>query len=140
MGANENGQPAPRRPDRGGGSGGREPELPPKPGRSRNGRKGRRTVLPGDGARARKMTPEQKLLVLDVGERSALPARDFAPLVGLSSAVLYRWRKRFRESGPAGLEHKQRGATGSRLDETTRRAILLMKRRRPGGRIGCITS
>ncbi len=55
------------------------------------------------------MTPEQRLLILDTWPRSGLPAGDFAPLVGLSKHTLYSWKKRFDESGPAGLMDQQRG-------------------------------
>lgn len=70
----------------------------------------------------------QRLLILDIWIRSALPAGDFAPLVGLSAHTLYAWRKRFEEFGPAGLSDQQRGSpTGSRINEATRRAILMLK-------------
>ena len=70
----------------------------------------------------------QRLLILDIWIRSALPAGDFAPLVGLSAHTLYAWRKRFEELGPAGLSDQQRGSpTGSRINEATRRAILMLK-------------
>jgi transposase len=41
------------------------------------------------------LTAEQRLLVLDTWRRSGLPARDFAPLVGLSRHTLYAWKQRF---------------------------------------------
>ncbi len=36
---------------------------------------------------------EQRLLILDVWRRSALPAADFAPLVGVSVHSLYKWKR-----------------------------------------------
>ncbi|MBZ0135695.1 MAG: IS481 family transposase [Planctomycetes bacterium] len=93
-------------------------------------RRVRRTVL--EPAPKQSFTPEQRLLILDSWQRSGLPATDFAPLVGISNHTLYAWRKRFDELGPAGLDDKQRGAPqGSRINEPTRRAILMMKRSNP---------
>ncbi len=93
--------------------------------------KGRRLVkaeLPAQPA----MTPEQRLLILDTWQRSGLPAGDFAPLVGLSKHTLYGWKKRFDESGPAGLMDQQRGApAGSRVHELTKRTILMLKQANP---------
>lgn len=77
-------------------------------------------------------TAEQRLLILDTWLRSKLPARDFAPLVGISKYTLQQWQKRFDEQGPAGLDDKPRGRPpGSRLPEVTRRAILLLKEQHP---------
>ena len=82
--------------------------------------------------RAPRFSPEQRLLILDSWLRSKLPAADFAPLVGISLHTLRKWKARFEELGPAGLDDKPLGRpTGSRLSETTRRAILLMKEQHP---------
>jgi hypothetical protein len=42
------------------------------------------------------LTAEQRPLVVDTWRRSGLPARDFAPLVGLSrhTHTLYAWKPR----------------------------------------------
>jgi transposase InsO family protein len=73
-------------------------------------------------------TAEQRLLLLDTWRRSALPAGDFAALVGVSKHTLYAWRKRFDEAGPAGLtDHPKGPKEGSRLPEVTRRTILMLK-------------
>jgi transposase InsO family protein len=78
------------------------------------------------------LTAEQRLLILDSWMRSKLSAPDFAPLVGLSPHTLYAWKKRFESAGPAGLEGRARGPRpGSRLPETTQRAILLLKQAHP---------
>ena len=78
---------------------------------------------------ARSFTPGQRLLILDIWERSEAPAADFASLVGLSNHTLYAWRKRFQEQGPAGLMDQPKGAPrGSRLSEPTQRAILMLSR------------
>jgi transposase InsO family protein len=93
--------------------------------------KGRRLVKPELSAQPT-MTPEQRLLILDTWQRSGLPAGDFAPLVGLSKHTLYAWKKRFDESGPAGLMDQQRGApAGSRVHELTKRTILMLKQANP---------
>src|SRR5688572_27140811 len=77
-------------------------------------------------------TSAQRLLLLDTWRRSALPAGDFAALVGVSKHTLYAWRKRFDEAGPAGLVDKPKGPKeGSRLPEVTRRTILMLKEDNP---------
>lgn len=82
--------------------------------------------------RPRNLTAEQRLLILDAWQRSKLPANDFAPLVGVSSAALFKWRKLFVELGPVGLEDRPRGApAGSRMTEVTRRTVLLLKDHHP---------
>ncbi|MBK8172710.1 MAG: DDE-type integrase/transposase/recombinase [Sandaracinaceae bacterium] len=64
--------------------------------------------------------------------RSKLSARDFASLIGMSEHTLYAWKKRFDESGPAGLADRPRGApVGSRMSEVTKRAILMLKETHP---------
>ncbi|MHC4451792.1 MAG: DDE-type integrase/transposase/recombinase [Planctomycetota bacterium] len=89
-----------------------------------------RTVSP-EAARIAAFTGEQRLLLLDAWMRSKLPATEFAALVGVTSTTLYGWRKRFEESGPAGLMGHKRGQRGSQLPEPTRRAILMMKQTHP---------
>lgn len=93
-------------------------------------RRGKRTVA--EPAPKQTFTPEQRLLILDTWQRSGLPANDFAPLVGVSKHSLYAWKKRFEQQGPAGLDDKPKGSPqGSRISETTRRAVLMMKRSNP---------
>jgi transposase InsO family protein len=81
--------------------------------------------------RPRSFTPAERLLILDVWQRSALPGSDFAPLVSISTAALYKWKKLFEEHGPAGLEERRGAPVGSKLSEVTRRAILLLKKTHP---------
>jgi transposase len=70
--------------------------------------------------------------LLDTWQRSGLPARDFAALVGLSKHTLHDWKKRFATHGPAGLLDQPRGAPpGSKLPELTRRTTLLLKQANP---------
>src|SRR5262245_44530145 len=93
----------------------------------RPARRGRR-LAPPPPDRREAFTPQQRLLILDAWQRSGLPARDFAPLVGVSRHTLYSWKQRFDRLGPEGLLDQPRGAPGgSRLPELTRRAILLLK-------------
>jgi len=89
-----------------------------------------RTVKP-DASRSAEFTGEQRLLALDCWFRSELPATEFAPLIGVSTASLYAWRRKFEEEGPAGLLGHKRGMRGSRLPEPARRAILMMKDAHP---------
>ena len=97
-------------------------------------RRGRRLVSPEDAAAAtRSLTPEQKLLILDSWLRSGLPATDFAPIAGVSKQILYAWKRRFGELGPAGLVDRAslRAPGGSKLPVATRRAILMLKKANP---------
>jgi transposase InsO family protein len=98
---------------------------------SGRGKRGRRLVLPQAVPPAR-ITPQQKLLLLDTWQRSGLPAVDFAALVGVTKHTLYAWKKRFDHEGPAGLMDQPRGARpGSRLPDLTRRTILMLKQSNP---------
>lgn len=103
------------------------PEGPNLKARPRRGR-----LLRPEDAGPPSFTPEQRLLVLDTWLRSGLPARDFAPLVGVSRHTLYAWKKRFDREGPGGLVDHPRGSVrGSRVSDLTRRAILMIKRANP---------
>jgi transposase InsO family protein len=94
-------------------------------------RRGRRTVAVEESPKAA-LSPQQRLYVLDTWMKSGLPAGDFAPLVGVSKHTLYAWKQRFEAEGPAGLVDGKRGPTGgSRVDEMTKRSILLMKSQHP---------
>jgi transposase InsO family protein len=93
--------------------------------------RGRRLVKKEAGA-TRTITAEQRLLTLDTWQRSKLPAKDFAPLVGVSKHTLYAWKKAFDTQGPAGLmDHPRGGPRGSRLPELTKRTILMLKQSNP---------
>jgi transposase InsO family protein len=97
-----------------------------QPARSR----GKRFVLAA--APAPPVSPQQRLLLLDLWQRSGLPAADFATLVGLSKHTLYAWKKRFDHQGPAGLlDQPKGGPKGSRLSDLTRRTILMLKKANP---------
>jgi transposase InsO family protein len=99
-----------------------------------SGRRGKatrkKTTRPPE-ERPRSFTPAERLLILDVWQRSALPGTDFAPLVGISTAALYKWKHLWDEHGPAGLEERRGAQPGSKLSEVTRRAILLLKKTHP---------
>jgi transposase InsO family protein len=101
----------------------------PLAGRRQSGR-GRRLVPPTSSQPPLK--PEQRLLLLDTWQRSGLPAADFAALVGISKYSLFTWRRKFAESGPAGLlDQPKGGPKGSRLPELTKRTILMLKQANP---------
>jgi transposase InsO family protein len=92
---------------------------------------GRALVKP-DLNKAPTHKPEERLLLLDCWQRSGLPAKDFAALVGISKHTLYAWKKAFAQHGPAGLMEQRRGVReGSRLPELTKRAILMLKQTNP---------
>jgi len=98
----------------------------------RRGVKGRRLARPEDEPSRRTHTPQQRLLLLDTWQRSGLPAKDFAALVGVSKHTLYKWKQQFERLGPAGLMDQRRGGPrGSRLPELTKRTILMMKAGHP---------
>lgn len=94
---------------------------------------GRRLVSPQEAAASnRKLTPEQKLLILDTWQRSGLPANDFAALVGVNRITLYAWKKRFDELGPAGLtDQPRRQGSAGKIPELTKRTILMLKKANP---------
>ena len=78
------------------------------------------------------LTPQQRLAILDCWQRSGLPAKDFAPLVGVSRHTLYAWKQRFERLGAAAFADQPRGAKkGSRLPDATRRAIIALKESQP---------
>lgn len=104
--------------------------LPSDPNLKARPRRGR--LLRPEDARGPTFSPEQRILILDSWRRSGLPARDFAPLVGLSRHTLYAWKKHFDREGPGGLVDKPRGSVrGSRLPDLTKRTILMLKESNP---------
>ncbi len=104
------------------------------PVRVRSRRPSRQLITPQEAAAStRQLTAEQKLLILDTWQRSALPATDFGGMLGLSKQTLYSWKRRFEMLGPAGLEDesKKKVPTGSKLPELTKRTILMLKKANP---------
>ncbi len=94
-------------------------------------RKARKSRDEAEGT-GRTFTARERLHLLDLWGRSGLPAGEFGPLVGVSKHTLYSWKKRFETSGPEGLEDQPRGtAGGSKLDELTKRTILMLKEAHP---------
>lgn len=80
----------------------------------------------------RSLTPAERILLLDLRQRSGLGRREFCALIGVSRHTLFDWRRRFARHGPAGLTDQRRGAPrGSRLPDATQRAIVLLKQRNP---------
>lgn len=117
--------------DKGNGQGSGGVTLEPPAPVVRPRRKGKRLVKPED-KRREQLTPEQRLLVLDIWQRSGLSAKDMAPLIGVSKHTLYAWNRRFKKHGPAGLMDGQRGARpGSKLPVVTKRSILMLKKDHP---------
>ena len=95
----------------------------------RRGSPAKREDTQQDNAR---IPPAQRIVLLDVWERSDLTAADFARMVGVAPHTLYEWKRRFQKDGPAGLMARTRGArSGSRLPEVTQRSIVLMKEQHP---------
>jgi transposase InsO family protein len=85
-----------------------------------------------ESPQGRVLAPRERLHMLDLWARSALSASEFGALVGVSKQTLVAWRKRFDELGPAGLEDRPRGVpSGSKLDELTKRTILMLKQSHP---------
>jgi transposase InsO family protein len=100
----------------------------PRRGRPRG--RGKRLVAPAE--KSDPVSPQQRLLLLDLWQRSKLPAGDFGALVGVSKHTLYSWKKRFDAQGPAGLLDQPRGGPkGSRLSDLTQRTILMLKQANP---------
>jgi transposase InsO family protein len=92
--------------------------------------RGKRLALPA--AKPDPISPEQRLLLLDLWQKSGLPAGDFGALVGVSKHTLYAWKKRFDTKGPAGLlDQPKGGPQGSRLSDLTQRTILMLKQANP---------
>ena len=91
-----------------------------------------RRLSHGNEQRKVVFTAEQRLLVLDCWRSSGLPAKDFAPLVGISRHTLYAWKKRFNQRGAEGLvDQPRRRRSDGRLPESAKRAILLLKQSHP---------
>ncbi len=79
------------------------------------------------GRDSQSFTPEQKLLLLDVWEKSTLTGTDFSSIVGVEPATLYLWRKLYQKYGPEALFPKPKGGKkGMKVDSITRRAIVLL--------------
>lgn len=103
----------------------KEIESAERPGSAREKKDGR--------SAARNFTPAERLLILDIWQRSEVGAPKFASLLGMSDHTLYQWRRQFDREGPAGLEDRPRGGRKgeSRLPEATQRAIVMLKRSNP---------
>jgi transposase len=52
-------------------------------------------------ASRRSLKPQERILVLDLWQRSGLTAREFSALVGISRKTLFDWKQRFDRHGPA---------------------------------------
>lgn len=89
------------------------------------------------GRTGRVRTPEERRQALETLWKSGLAQSAFARVWGVSLKSLQGWLRRYRESGPKGLEPRPRGprrscAKGSkRLPEPVREAIAHTKRTHP---------
>ncbi len=78
--------------------------------------------------REQKLDPKQRLMLLDVYQRSGMTYADFGDLVGISKHTLYSWHRRFKELGPEGLlDQPRRSPAEGKLSELTKRVILMLK-------------
>jgi transposase InsO family protein len=83
-------------------------------------------------AKRASFTPQQRLLLLDIWQRSGLPANDFGELVGVTNHTLYAWKRAFEQEGPSGLMDKPKvGPQKTKLHELTKRTILMLKEKNP---------
>ena len=57
-----------------------------------------RNVQPTARAETRSFTAPERLLILDIWERSELSAPRFGELLGITSHTLYQWRRRDAQS------------------------------------------
>ena len=65
----------------------------------------------GAGSARKSVTPQERLLLLDMWQRSGLTARDFSGTGGrLAPATLFEWKKRFDRLGPGGPDRSSRAA------------------------------
>lgn len=104
--------------------------------RLRAGSRQRGTLAKAPNRERVKLSPQQRLLLLDTWKRSALPAGDFACLTGVSKHTLYAWKKSFQEEGPAGLMDKARNPRErGKISDLTQRTILMIKESNPN--YGC---
>ncbi len=62
----------------------------------------------------RSFSAEERRAAVEAYERSDRTQADFAKLWGCSLASLSKWRRRYREEGPQGLEPRPMGKRGSR--------------------------
>jgi transposase InsO family protein len=93
-------------------------------------RKTRKNLEPEADER-RSFSATDRLNLLDMWLRSGFSAKEFATLVGVNKHSLYAWKQKFDKEGPAGLEDKPRGSGDSKLNELTRRTILMIKKAHP---------
>jgi transposase-like protein len=81
-------------------------------------------------------TPEERREAVEAFEASGRKRDDFARLWGCSSASLDKWRKRYREEGPRGLETRSRpkgipNQGARRLPAAVRDLIALVRQENP---------
>jgi len=72
------------------------------------------------------MKPEKKREVIDLVRRSPVPKKETLKELGLPASTYYRWQRRCREFGEAGLVDRrpQPGTIWNRLRPEERKEIL----------------
>jgi len=126
------GEPASRR--KGDPEPGSSPAAAP-PGAPR--KRGRPRTRPGPGRKVGcRYAPEERRRLLEAHARSGMNVRDFCATVGVSTATLCAWKRRYEAEGPKGLELRDLGrpkgsGAGSTLPGPVKEAIAATKRRFP---------
>ncbi len=79
------------------------------------------------------MKPEKKRAVIELVRRSPVPKKETLMELGLSASTYYRWQRRYREAGEAGLVDRrpQPGTIWNRLRPEERKEILTVARAEP---------
>lgn len=81
-------------------------------------------------------TPEERRAAVEEYVKSGRSREEFAKLWGCSASSLDKWRKRYAEEGPKGLEPRPRGKRGPRparrtVPETVREEIRVVQAEHP---------
>ena len=100
-------------------------------------KRGRPRKKPGRGRKAGcRYAPEERRRLLEAYARSEMTVREFCATVGVSTATLCAWKRRYEAEGPRGLEPRGLGrpkgsGAGSTLPGPVKEAITATKRRFP---------
>lgn len=116
-------------------AGGEDGAAPAVAGAAEDEPRARAPRKPGRAPR-RVFTPEERREAVEAFEKSGRKREDFARLWGCSAASLDKWRKRYREEGPKGLETRKRpkgipNDSARRLSESVREQIALVRQENP---------
>ena len=85
---------------------------------------------------ARRFTPEERRAAVEAFQRSGRTRAEFASLWGISPASLDKWSRKYRESGPRGLEPAPRKARAPHtfartIPEDVRKEVVRTKTQHP---------